>query len=130
MYAVETKDITKYYGRTLALENVSIYVKKGEFVTILGPSGSGKTTLLNIISGFVEPTEGSVYINGQLVNDIPPFKRNIGMVFQSYALFPHMNVFENLAFGLRLRKMEKASIVRKIKKFLSWSDYRDTRIGT
>jgi spermidine/putrescine ABC transporter ATP-binding subunit len=90
-------------------------VKEGEFLTLLGPSGSGKTTLLNMIAGFLIPTKGEILINHMPVTDLPPYKRDIGMVFQNYALFPHMTVFENIAFPLRRRKMEKAMIGEKVK---------------
>jgi spermidine/putrescine ABC transporter ATP-binding subunit len=97
------RKLTKRYGSVAAVEGVDLDVESGEFLTLLGPSGSGKTTTLMMIAGFVEPTGGEVWLKGALINDLAPEKRNFGMVFQGYALFPHMTVFENIAFPLRMR---------------------------
>src|SRR5690606_25441820 len=99
------ESITKQYGPTTALESTSLTVERGEFLTLLGPSGSGKTTLLSMISGLVEPTQGEVWIDGIRCTDLPPHARDIGMVFQNYALFPHMTVAENVKFPLQMRNI-------------------------
>ncbi|MEM0384002.1 MAG: ABC transporter ATP-binding protein [Candidatus Caldarchaeum sp.] len=99
--------VWKYYGKLVAVENLTLSVGKSEFLTLLGPSGCGKTTTLRIIAGFIKPDKGSLYIKGELMNDKPPHKRNIGMVFQNYALFPHMTVLDNVAFGLKMRNVAK-----------------------
>lgn len=108
-------DITKTYGRTTALENVNLEIDRGEFITILGPSGSGKSTLLKIIGGFEEPTSGEIFINGKKVNGVPPYKRPTSTVFQDLALFPHLNVFDNIAYGLKIRKVPDNIIRAKVK---------------
>jgi iron(III) transport system ATP-binding protein len=97
-------------ARVVAVDHVSLTVKEGELVTLLGPSGCGKTTLLRIISGFEDPTYGDLYFGAQRMNDVSPNKRNTTLVFQSYAIFPHLNVFENIAFGLRLQNLSKKDI--------------------
>jgi putative spermidine/putrescine transport system ATP-binding protein len=104
----------KNYGSVVALAKVELAVEDGEFLTLLGPSGSGKTTLLNLIAGMVQPTSGRIWIDGTDITLVPPSKRGIGMVFQNYALMPHMTVFENIAFPLRVRKMAEADIRRKV----------------
>src|SRR4051794_6134913 len=100
---VRISHIRKTYGAVVALGDVSLSVEPGEFVTLLGPSGSGKTTLLMVVAGFVRPDSGDLHFAGRSVVRLPPHQRNIGMVFQNYALFPHLNVFDNIAFPLRLR---------------------------
>jgi iron(III) transport system ATP-binding protein len=112
------KEVTKYYGETLGVGPVSFQVNPGEFLSLLGPSGCGKTTTLRIIAGFEEPTSGDVFQNGKRINDLPPEKRDAGFVFQSYALFPHLSVFGNVAFGLKIRKMDRATIERKVRDIL------------
>jgi ABC-type Fe3+/spermidine/putrescine transport system ATPase subunit len=116
--AVEIDAITKSYGATVAIRHVSMNVLDGEFVTILGPSGCGKSTLLRMISGFVEPTTGDLRIAGRSVVGLAPYKRDTAMVFQDYALFPHRTVAENIAFGLRMRKVEKKEIARRVDEML------------
>ncbi|WP_199614367.1 ABC transporter ATP-binding protein [Paenibacillus alkalitolerans] len=111
---VAVEKVMKQYGNFSALMPTSVEIRNGEFFTILGPSGSGKTTLLKLISGFETPTNGSVYIGSEDVTNAPPHKRNIGMVFQNYALFPHMTVRENIAFPLRMRKVPKAAMKKKV----------------
>lgn len=101
---IEIKSVDKSYGSTVILNDVSLAVFPGEFLTLLGPSGCGKTTLLRLISGFEQPSAGDIFINGQSVNHLPPQKRDVHTVFQSYALFPHLSVFENVAFALRCKK--------------------------
>ncbi|HVR55348.1 MAG TPA: ABC transporter ATP-binding protein [Pseudolabrys sp.] len=117
--AVEFRDLCKSYGGATAVDRINLLVESGEFLTLLGPSGSGKTTLLNIISGMVLPSSGSVLIEGNDVTQIPPRHRGLGMVFQNYALLPHMTVFENIAFPLRIRKMPRAVIEEKVMAVLS-----------
>src|SRR5687768_8020310 len=100
-------NVTKTYNNnTKVLQDVSFELERGKFYTLLGPSGCGKTTILRIIAGFEKPTTGNVYINGKCVNDVPANERQVNTVFQDYALFPHLNVFENVAFGLRIKKVK------------------------
>lgn len=115
---IELNNITKKYDGEIVLDDINLSVKKNEFVTLLGPSGCGKTTTLRIIGGFETPNDGEVYFDGHLINDVPPFKRQLNTVFQKYALFPHMNVFENIAFGLRIKKMDDRLIDSKVEKML------------
>ena len=111
---VEFRDIRKVYGTKEVLSGVSISVNRGELLTLLGPSGCGKTTLLRILAGFVRHSAGEVWVGGKRIDDIPPAKRNVGMVFQNYSLFPHMTVYDNVAFGLRMRRMDKSTINRRV----------------
>lgn len=115
---LEVRDISKRFGNVLAVDNVSFNIEKGAFLTLLGPSGCGKTTTLRLIAGFLEPDTGEIYINGELQNDKPPYKRNIGIVFQNYALFPHMTVEENIAFGLKMRKIPTSIIKQRVTEML------------
>jgi putative spermidine/putrescine transport system ATP-binding protein len=114
MARLQLSSVTKSYGDFKAVDNVSLEIADGEFLVLLGPSGCGKTTTLRIIAGFVEPTAGSVRLGEEDITALPPWKRNAGLVFQSYALFPHMTVNENIAFGLEMRKMAKAEMAPKI----------------
>lgn len=107
---LDIKNAQKFYKKFKAVDNVNLSIKKGEFVTILGPSGSGKTTLLKLIAGFEELNAGAIFLDGQDITKKKAYDRNIGMVFQNYALFPHMTVFDNIAYPLRLRKVSKADI--------------------
>jgi spermidine/putrescine transport system ATP-binding protein len=116
---IELKGITKYFGDQKALDNINLDVRNGEFITFLGPSGCGKTTLLRIIAGIEQPDEGKIFIAGKDVTFLPPEKRHINMVFQSYALFPHMTVFENVAFGLRCKHVPEAEIKTRVEEALS-----------
>lgn len=118
MSSVELSGIRKTYGAVQALAEVDLEIEAGQFVTLLGPSGSGKTTLLNIVSGMVEATAGSIHIAGKDVTNVPPGGRDLGMVFQNYALMPHMSVFENVAFPLRIRKMPRDEIARQVAEVL------------
>ncbi len=110
--------LTKHYGSTVAVDGVELAVADHEFVTLLGPSGSGKTTVLRMVAGYVEPTAGKVVIGGKDVGNIPPERRDIGMVFQSYALFPHMTVFKNVAFGLERRHVAGPERDKRVKEAL------------
>ncbi len=117
-YAVELINISKYFGDVRAVDNVSLKVRKNEFFSLLGPSGCGKTTTLRIIAGLEEPDKGIVKLDGKDVTYVPTHKRNIGMVFQTLALFPHMNVYENIAFGLRMRRVPESEIRRRVREML------------
>ena len=108
-----------YDGKILVVKDLNLDIAEGEFITMLGPSGSGKTTCLMMLAGFETPTNGEIYLDGNPISNIPPHKRGIGMVFQNYALFPHMTVYENLAFPLRVRKIPKDEIDKKVDKALS-----------
>ena len=113
------KGLTKRYGDFTAVQNINIDLEKGEMVALLGGSGCGKTTILRMIAGFIEPNEGTVEINGQVMNKIPAYKRNVGIFFQNYALFPHMTVYDNIAFSLKLKKMDKNVIKEKVESILA-----------
>ncbi len=116
---IDLKSITKDYNGNVVLDNIDLYIRDKEFVTLLGPSGCGKTTTLRIIAGFETPTSGEVLFDGAVINDIPPYKRNVNTVFQKYALFPHLNVFENVAFGLKVhKKYDKEEIKRRVEEML------------
>jgi multiple sugar transport system ATP-binding protein len=114
MATVETRAIKKYYGEVPAVNGVDLITKDGEFLVLLGPSGCGKTTLLRMIAGFETPTAGELLIGGEVVNDLPPRARKIAMVFQSYALYPHMTVFKNIAFPLKAQRVGKSAIPQKV----------------
>ncbi|MEO1537925.1 MAG: ABC transporter ATP-binding protein [Pseudomonadota bacterium] len=115
---VRLDGITKKYGAVTALKKTDLTVRKGEFLTLLGPSGSGKSTILNLIAGMTNPTEGTISIKGKDITSTPPNKRGLGMVFQNYALMPHMTVFENVAFPLRVRKIPKDEVKERVNKAL------------
>ena len=114
-----------YDGEILVVEDLNVDIPKGEFLTMLGPSGSGKTTTLMMLAGFETPTSGEIYLDGEAISSIPPYKRGIGMVFQNYALFPHMTVNENLSFPLEVRKINKSEIKDKVAKALSMVELQD-----
>ncbi|MFI4988911.1 MAG: ABC transporter ATP-binding protein, partial [Alphaproteobacteria bacterium] len=114
MHAIAFQGISKRFGPVVALNPTTLEIEGGEFVTLLGPSGSGKTTLLNIAAGHLAPSAGRVVIGARDVTGLPARRRNIGMVFQSYALFPHLDVSENVAYGLRARHVDRAEIVRRV----------------
>src|SRR5258706_11154942 len=115
MATVETRGIRKRYGNVAAVNGIDLSVKDGEFLVLLGPSGCGKSTLLRMIAGFEVPSEGELLIGGTVVNDLPPRARQIAMVFQSYALYPHMTVYKNIAFPLKGHHVEKTAIPKKEK---------------
>jgi spermidine/putrescine transport system ATP-binding protein len=114
--------VTKEFGETIAVDDLSLDIAEGEFFSLLGPSGCGKTTTLRMIGGFEEPTRGTIYLKGRDVTDLPPYKRDVNTVFQSYALFPHLNVYENIAFGLRRRKVPKHEIDARVKEAMRLVD--------
>ena len=116
---VDLKNITKSFDGEKVLDNISLYIRENEFITLLGPSGCGKTTTLRIIAGFETPDSGEAYFEDKLLNDVPPYKRSINTVFQKYALFPHLNVYENVAFGLRLKKVKDPVIRERVKEMLA-----------
>jgi spermidine/putrescine transport system ATP-binding protein len=116
--AVRLVDVTKSFGALQAVRSLSLDIEEGEFLTLLGPSGCGKTTTLRLVSGFETPDAGTIAIAGALVNHLPAFRRNVNTVFQSYALFPHMTVFENVAYGLSLKRVDKATIRRRVGEML------------
>ena len=115
---IELKNISKQYDDNTVLDNLSLNIRKNEFVTLLGPSGCGKTTTLKIIAGFETADSGSIMFKNKDISDIPPYKRQLNTVFQKYALFPHMNVYENIAFGLKIKKLSKDEIDKKVKEML------------
>jgi putative spermidine/putrescine transport system ATP-binding protein len=116
---IRIQGVSKHFGDNVALKRVDLEIREGEFFSLLGPSGCGKTTLLNMIAGFLEPTAGEIAIGGRDVTWLPPYQRNIGMVFQNYALFPHLNVFENVAYGLKIRKKPRAEIRSRVEESLA-----------
>lgn len=117
--AVRFDAVTKRFSNVIALDNVSLAIGRGEFMTLLGPSGCGKTTLLKLAAGFLGPDSGSIAIDGKCVNDVPTYKREIGMMFQNYALFPHMNVAENVAYGLKSRRVPRHECRRRVAEALA-----------
>src|SRR4051812_3381172 len=116
--AVELQSIRKTFASHAAVDGIDLAVPPGEFLTLLGPSGCGKSTTLNLIAGFLQPDSGAIRLAGRSVVDLPPFRRDIGIVFQDYALFPHMTVGQNVAFGLRMRKVERREIERRVEEAL------------
>jgi len=130
---IRFEGVTKQYDNDPAvLNNVSFEIERGKFYTLLGPSGCGKTTILRLIAGFTTPSKGKIYINGNLVNNIPANKRQVNTVFQDYALFPHLNVYENVAFGLRIKKMSNSEIDKKVRdalRFVNLVGYENREIG-
>lgn len=115
---VDLQNLKKEFDGTPVLRGISLSIKRREFVTLLGPSGCGKTTTLRIIGGFEQPDSGDVFFDGKRLNDVPPYQREINTVFQRYALFPHLNVAENIAFGLHIKKLDRADIKRKTAEML------------
>ncbi len=120
--AIELVDVTKRYGEASALDGISLRIESGEFFCLLGPSGCGKTTTLNLIGGFVPLTSGELRIEGRRVNDLPPHRRNVNTVFQNYALFPHMTVADNVAFGLRMEGLPSSEVDRRATEYLELVD--------
>ena len=126
---IELQDVVVQFGEFTALHNINVHVKEGEFFTFLGPSGCGKTTTLRAITGFVEPTQGRVLMAGRDITKVPIEDRNIAIVFQSYALFPTMTVWDNIAFGLKIKKLKKPDIERKVKAIAQKLDLSDEQLG-
>ena len=118
MPEIRLEHITKRWGKFYGVDDLNLVIDDNAFVTLLGPSGCGKTTTLRLIAGFLEPNAGQVLLKGQDITGVPPYKRPVNTVFQKYALFPHLNVFENVAFGLRLKKMDEETIRRKVRDML------------
>ena len=131
MAAITTEDLGKIYDDgTRAVGDVNLEITDGEFLVLVGPSGCGKSTILRMIAGLEDISEGKMYIGDNLVNDVPPKDRDIAMVFQNYALYPHMSVYDNMAFGLKLRKMDKAEIDRRVQeagRVLEITEYLDRK---
>ena len=132
-HIIDLKHVSKRFGDKVVLDDISLYIRKGEFVTLLGPSGCGKTTTLRLISGFLAPDEGEILLDGKDISGIPPYKRPFNTVFQRYALFPHLDVYENIAFGLKLQKVPEDEIEKRVKrvlKLVSMSDYEDRDVDS
>ena len=130
---IDIKHISKSFGDKKVLDDINLYVKKGEFITLLGPSGCGKTTMLRMIAGFTPVSEGTILLEGEDISGIPPYKRPLNTVFQKYALFPHLDVYDNVAFGLKLQKLPVEEITQRVKKALklvSMSDYEDRDVNS
>ena len=125
MSNVKFSSVSKYFGSVCALSQTDLEIKNGEFLTLLGPSGSGKTTLLNICAGYTQPTSGKVFIGESDITDLPPRLRNMGMVFQSYALFPHLTVQENVSYGLQARKLKANEISQRVIEILRMMQLED-----
>ncbi|MBR5976747.1 MAG: ABC transporter ATP-binding protein [Clostridia bacterium] len=121
---IELKDISVAFGDQTVLQNLNLYIRDGEFVTLLGPSGCGKTTTLRIIAGFQEPDTGEVIFEDKCINGVPAHERQVNTIFQRYALFPHLNVYDNIAFGLRIRKMPEPEIKKKVEEMLELVDLK------
>ncbi|MCR2821629.1 ABC transporter ATP-binding protein [Lederbergia panacisoli] len=129
---IRFENVSKKYDDELVLDDVSFEIERGKFYTLLGPSGCGKTTILRLIAGFIQPSKGAIFFNGKKINKIPANERQVNTVFQDYALFPHLNVFENVAFGLRIKKKKKAEIDQKVKealKFVNLVGYENREIN-
>ena len=130
---IDIRHLSKSFDGKKVLDDINLYVRKGEFLTLLGPSGCGKTTLLRMIAGFLQPDEGSILLDGKDIAGIPPHLRPLNTVFQRYALFPHLDVYDNIAFGLKLKKTPEDEIdkrVRRVLKLVSMSDYEDRDVET
>jgi spermidine/putrescine transport system ATP-binding protein len=130
---INIEGLSQFYGDKQVLHDINLYVRKGEFITLLGPSGCGKTTLLRLIAGFLQPSEGRILLDGNDISDVPPYRRPLNTVFQRYALFPHLDVYDNVAFGLKLQKVPEAEIEKRVKKVLklvSMSDYEDRDVNS
>ncbi len=130
---IRLRDLTMEFDGERILDGINLYINDHEFLTLLGPSGCGKTTTLRIIGGFLTPTSGTVTFDGEVINDVPPYQRQINTVFQKYALFPHLNVFDNIAFGLRVAKLPKEEINKRVNQMLeivSLKGYGHRQIGS
>lgn len=132
-FIIDIQHLSKSYGSKKILDDINLHVRKGEFVTLLGPSGCGKTTLLRLIAGFTEPDEGKILLDGKDISGLPPYKRPLNTVFQRYALFPHLDVYDNIAFGLKLKGESEKEIdkkVRKVLKMVTLTDYEDRDVDS
>ena len=130
---IEIKNVSKSFGDKNVLKDINLYINQGEFLTLLGPSGCGKTTLLRMIAGFLQPDEGSILLDGKDLAGTSPYERPLNTVFQRYALFPHLDVYDNIAFGLKLKKVPQEEIdkrVRRVLKLVAMSDYEDRDVET
>ena len=130
---IKIENLAKAFGEKVVLENINLDIKRGEFVTLLGPSGCGKTTLLRMLAGFMQPDSGTITMEDKDILSMPPHKRPLNTVFQRYALFPHLDVYENIAFGLKLKKVDAKEIekrVRKALKMVSMTDYEDRDVNS
>ena len=125
---IRLNDIVVKFGDFTALHGINVHVKEGEFFTFLGPSGCGKTTTLRTLTGFIEPAEGTVIVGGKDITHVPIEDRNIGIVFQSYALFPTMTVYDNIAFGLKIKKMKKAEVDKRVREIAKKVDLSDEQL--
>ena len=112
------ENVTKIFQGQIVLNDMSLEMKRGEFLTLLGPSGCGKTTSLNIVAGLIQPDRGTVFLRGKAANSVPPRKRGLGLVFQSWALFPHLNIFDNIAYGLKIRSLSNSDIIKRVTNIL------------
>jgi len=132
-YIIDIQHLSKSFGGVKVLDDINFYIRKGEFITLLGPSGCGKTTLLRQIAGFIAPDEGKILLEGKDISGIPPYQRPLNTVFQRYALFPHLDVYDNIAFGLKLQKVPEDQIEKRVKKMLkmvSMTDYEDRSVDS
>ena len=130
---INLEHVSKSFGNKVVLDDINLYIKEGEFITFLGPSGCGKTTLLRLIAGFLAPDSGVITLDGKDISELPPHKRPLNTVFQRYALFPHLDVYDNVAFGLKLRKLPSDEIDRKVArvlKLVSMTDYEDRDVNS
>ena len=130
---INIEHLSKSFDGKKVLDDINLYVRRGEFMTLLGPSGCGKTTLLRMIAGFLQPDEGVITLDGKDIAGLPPHLRPLNTVFQRYALFPHLDVYDNIAFGLKLKKVPQEEIdkrVRKVLKLVAMSDYEDRDVET
>ena len=130
---IKIEHLSKAFGDKVVLDDINLSIRRGEFITLLGPSGCGKTTLLRMIAGFLKPDSGVILMEGSDISNVPPHRRPLNTVFQRYALFPHLNVYDNIAFGLKLNKVQSSEIetrVRKALKMVSMTDYEDRDVNS
>lgn len=121
--SLKVSDVSKVFEKNVALNNVNLEIQAGEFVCLLGPSGCGKSTLLRLIAGLDRPTSGQIYVGNREVTNLPPSRRNFGIMFQSYALFPNLTAYENVAYGLRNKRMKKSDIDARVNRLFDMIDY-------